>query len=218
VRQDAQRSRERLLAAAREVYAELGVEAPLDVIARRAGVGNATLYRRFPDRAALIEAVFQEGLATTMEAGESARTAPDPMDGLTRYLEHVFAGLAVDRGVTDLMTTRLAHVPTLERLHEHNAETIGLLLARCRAEGVVRGDVSVPDVLFALAVLGRGVPAAETARPGSWRRFLVLFLDGLRTGTGTGTGAPRDGGGGLPGDPYDAETLRDALGALGTST
>ncbi|WP_308042332.1 TetR/AcrR family transcriptional regulator [Streptomyces sp. 8L] len=211
MRQDAQRSRERVLAAAREVYAEWGVEAPLDVIARRAGVGNATLYRRFPDRAALIEAVFQDGLAATMEAGEAARAAEDPMAGLTGYLEHVFAGLAVDRGVTDLMTTRLAHVPTLERLHGHNAETLGLLLARCRADGVVREDVSVADVLFALAVLGRGVPAAEAARPGSWRRFLALFLDGLRAGPGAD--ADRDGGA-LPGTPYDPETLRDALGAL----
>jgi AcrR family transcriptional regulator len=189
------------------VYAEVGVEAPLDVIARRAGVGNATLYRRFPDRAALIEAVFQDGLAATMEAGEAARAAVDPMAGLTGYLEHVFAGLAVDRGVTDLMTTRLAHVPTLERLHEHNAETIGLLLGRCRERGAVRGDVSVADVLFALAVLGRAVPAAESARPGSWRRFLGLFLDGLRAV------AEREGGP-LPGDAYDPQALSDALGAL----
>ncbi|WP_307865252.1 TetR/AcrR family transcriptional regulator [Streptomyces montanisoli] len=207
MRQDAQRSRERVLAAAREVYAELGVEAPLDVIARRAGVGNATLYRRFPDRSSLIEEVFRDGLAATAELGESARAAEDPMAGLTGYLEHVFAGLAVDRGVTDLMTTRLAGVPALERLHAHNAETIGILLARCRERGLVRGDVSVEDVLFGLAALGRAVPAAEAALPGSWRRFLALFVDGLRAAAG------RDGGG-LPGAPYDGPRLTDALAAL----
>jgi AcrR family transcriptional regulator len=189
------------------VYAEQGVEAPLDVIARRAGVGNATLYRRFPTRAALIEAVFHEGLTATVEAGERARAADDPMEGLTDYLERIFAGLAVDRGVTDLMTTGLAEVPTLERLHAHNAETIGILLARCREDVLVREDLSVEDVLFALAALGRAVPAAEAAEHGSWRRFLGLFLDGLRAGA-------RREGGALPGEPYDAERLGRALGAL----
>ena len=81
-----------VIAAARAVYAEQGVEAPLDVIARRAEVGNATLYRRFPDRAALIEAVFGEGLAATIEAGERARRAADPWTGLTAYLERPSPG------------------------------------------------------------------------------------------------------------------------------
>ncbi|MEV7088980.1 helix-turn-helix domain-containing protein [Streptomyces sp. NPDC093085] len=207
MRQDAQRNRERVIAAARAVYAEQGVEAPLDVIARRAGVGNATLYRRFPDRAALIEAVFGAGLAETIEAGERARAAVDPWAGLTAYLERTFGGLATDRGVTDLMTTAIPGVPTLEALHVHNAVTVEALLARCRAEGTVRTDLSTPDVLFTLAALGRAVPAAEAAAPGSWRRLLALFLDGLRA----------EGARPLPGEPLTDEALRTALGELHTS-
>ncbi|GAA3744041.1 hypothetical protein GCM10023082_45960 [Streptomyces tremellae] len=103
------------------------------------------------------------------------------------------------------MTTRIARVPTLERVHEHNARTVGLLLARCRAEGTVRADATLEDVLFALAALGRAVPAAEAARSGSRRRFLALLLDGLRTDEGRRTrGEPgRDGGAPptLPGAP-----------------
>jgi AcrR family transcriptional regulator len=204
VRQDAQRNRERVIAAARAVYAEQGVEAPLDVIARRAEVGNATLYRRFPGRAALIEAVFGDGLAATIEAGERARAAADPWAGLTAYLERTFEGLATDRGITDLMTTAMPGVPTLEALHVHNAETIGGLLARCRREGIARADVAVEDVLFALAALGRAVPAAETAAPGSWRRLLALFLDGLRA----------EGACPLPGEPLTREGLKHALDEL----
>ncbi|MFI6699430.1 TetR/AcrR family transcriptional regulator [Streptomyces sp. NPDC050509] len=204
MRQDAQRNRERVIAAARAVYAEQGVEAPLDVIARRADVGNATLYRRFPDRAALIEAVFGEGLAATIEAGERARAAADPWAGLTAYLERTFEGLATDRGVTDLMTTAMPGVPTLEALHLHNAGTIDALLTRCREDGTVRGDLSVEDVLFALAALGRAVPAAERAASGSWRRLLALFLDGLRA----------EGARPLPGGPLTADELRTALGEL----
>jgi len=204
VRQDAQRNRESVLAAAREVYAEQGVEAPLDVIARRAGVGNATLYRRFPDRAALIEAVFHDRLMATIEAGEEARRADDAWAGLQGYLERVFAGLAADRGTTDLMTTGIEGVPTLEALHAHNAETFRGLLDRCVREGTVRADLSVEDLLFALAVLGRAVPAAEAVAPGSWRRLLALFADGLRS----------EGARVLPAEPFTAEQLAGALREL----
>ncbi|MDX3855189.1 helix-turn-helix domain-containing protein [Streptomyces sp. AK02-01A] len=204
MRQDARRNRERVLAAAREVYAEQGVEAPLDVIARRAGVGNATLYRRFPDRAALIEAVFHDVLAATIEAGERARAAADAWAGLNGYLERIFEGLAADRGATDLMTTGIAGVPTLETLHAHNAETVRGLLERCREDGTVRADLTVEDLLFTLAALGRAVPAAEAVAPGSWRRFLALLLDGLRAG-GTRT---------LPAGPLTPEELARTLGEL----
>ncbi|WP_433572917.1 TetR/AcrR family transcriptional regulator [Streptomyces sp. CA-251247] len=195
MRQDAERNRLRILEAAREVYAEQGVEAPLDVIARRAGVGNATLYRRFPDRAALIEAVFHDLLAATREAGERARETEDPLAGLVDYVTHIFTGLAADRGVTDLMTTTIPGIPSLEALHTHNAETFGLLLARCRESGTVCEDVTVEDLLFALAALGRAVPAAEAASSGAWRRPLALLLNGLRaTGASLPGPAPTPGG------------------------
>ncbi|SCK23283.1 transcriptional regulator, TetR family [Streptomyces sp. WMMB 714] len=204
MRRDAQRNREAVLAAAREVYAEQGVEAPLDVIARRAGVGNATLYRRFPDRASLIEAVFHDMLTATVGAGEEARRAEDPWNGLVSYVEHLFAGLAADRGATDLLTTGVEGVPTLDALHAHNAETFRGLLARCVTEGTARDDLSVEDLLFALAVVGRAVPAAEAASPGSWRRLLALFVDGLR----------REGASPLPAEPLTGDQLAGALREL----
>ena len=102
------------------------------------------------------------------------------------------------------MTTAMPGVPTLEALHLHNAATIDALLARCRRDGTVRDDVSVEDVLFALAALGRAVPAAETAASGSWRRLLALFLDGLRA----------EGARPLPGEPLTSDGLSTALGEL----
>ncbi|MFF3455316.1 TetR/AcrR family transcriptional regulator [Streptomyces sp. NPDC002730] len=203
MRQDAERNRRRILDAAREVYAEQGVEAPLDVIARRAGVGNATLYRRFPDRAALIEAVFHDLLAATREAGERARESEDPWTGLVAYVMHIFTGLAEDRGVTDLMTTTIPGIPSLEDLHAHNAETFGHLLARCRERGAVGDDVTVEDLLFVLAALGRAVPAAEAASPGAWLRPLTLFLNGLRAPAAS-----------LPGTPLAPHQLQQALSRL----
>ncbi|WP_329471578.1 TetR/AcrR family transcriptional regulator [Streptomyces sp. NBC_01723] len=180
-RRDARRNRELLLEAAHEVFTEQGLDAPLDVIARRAGVGNATLYRHFPTRAALVDAVFRNSLTGTMEAGERARRAPDAWAGLTGYLAVVFAALAADRGSNDLMTTHLRGVDSLEAVHEHNRRTVDALLVRCRDEGAVRADVTTEDVLFGLAALGRAVPALTAATtPDAWRRPLALFLAGLR--------------------------------------
>ncbi|MGY3202951.1 TetR/AcrR family transcriptional regulator [Streptomyces sp. TE5632] len=181
-RRDARRNRDRLVAAAHEVFAEQGLDAPLDVIARRAGVGNATLYRHFPARAALVHAVFHDQLTDTMAAGERARTAPDAWTGLNDYLDVVFGTLAADRGTNDLMTTHLPDVESLQSVHAHNRRTVELLLDRGREEGTVRPDVTAEDVLFALAALGRAVPPLTTATaPDAWRRPLALFLDGLRT-------------------------------------
>lgn len=180
MRRDAERNRELILEAAREVYAEQGVEAPLDVIARRAGVGNATVYRRFPDRATLIDAVFSDALTATLHLSEEARTAHDPWRGLTAYLTRIFEGLAADRGANDLMTTRVEGIPSLDALHVHHRHTIELLLTRAQQQGTVRTDVTTEDLLLALAALGRTVPAASAVVRDSWRRHLALVLDGLR--------------------------------------
>ncbi|MFG3130408.1 TetR/AcrR family transcriptional regulator [Streptomyces tendae] len=221
-RRDARRNRELLLEAAHEVFTEQGLDAALDVIARRAGVGNATLYRHFPTRAALVDAVFRDSLTGTMDAGERARRAPDAWAGLTAYLEAVFSTLAADRGSNDLMTTHLRGVESLEAVHEHNRGTVDALLSRLRDEGTVRADVTTEDVLFGLAALGRAVPAltaatappAEAAAPGSaaaappdaWRRPLALFLAGLRTAPVAGP---------LPAPALTAAELGEVLRELG---
>ncbi|MFJ5041926.1 TetR/AcrR family transcriptional regulator [Streptomyces parvulus] len=206
-RRDARRNRELLLEAAHEVFTEQGLDAPLDVIARRAGVGNATLYRHFPARGDLVDAVFRDSLTGTMEAGERARSATDAWAGLTGYLDAVFAALAADRGSNDLMTTRLRGVDSLEAVHEHNRATVDALLVRCRGEGTVRADVTTEDVLFGLAALGRAVPALTAATaPDAWRRPLALFLAGLRAAP---TAPP------LPAPALTAAELAGVLGELG---
>ncbi|KUN67262.1 TetR family transcriptional regulator [Streptomyces canus] len=206
-RRDARRNRELLVEAAHEVFTEQGLEAPLDVIARRAGVGNATLYRHFPSRAALVDAVFRDPLAGTMAAGEQARAAADPWEGLVGYTEAVFAVLATDRGTNDLMTTHLEGVESLQAVHAHNRATMELLLRRGREEGSIRADVTTEDVLFALAALGRAVPSlAAAAGPETWRRPLALLLDGLRASPAV---AP------LPSPALTADELGDVLQGLG---
>ncbi|MGW6237343.1 TetR/AcrR family transcriptional regulator [Streptomyces sp. NPDC055094] len=208
LRRDAQRNRELLIASARDVFAEQGLDASLDEIARRAGVGNATLYRHFPDRAALIEAVFHESLGDTQRAGEEARLSDDAWAGLTTYLSSIFAGLAADRGANDLMTTGIRGVPSLEALHAENRETVGLLLARAQRQGTMRRDITTEDLLFSLAALGRAVPALTTTAPDAWRRYLALLLDGLRA-------APAVSAVPLPAPPLTLDELGSVLHDLG---
>ncbi|MFF4029929.1 TetR/AcrR family transcriptional regulator [Streptomyces sviceus] len=206
-RRDARRNRELLVEAAHEVFTEQGLEAPLDVIARRAGVGNATLYRHFPSRAALVDAVFRDLLTGTMAAGELARAATDPWEGLVGYLKAVFAVLATDRGTNDLMTTHLEGVESLQAVHAHNRATMDLLLRRGHEEGSIRADATTEDVLFALAALGRAVPSLATAAgPEAWRRPLALLFDGLRASPAV---AP------LPSPALTADQLGDVLQGLG---
>ncbi|MFJ1970193.1 TetR/AcrR family transcriptional regulator [Streptomyces sp. NPDC087903] len=206
-RRDARRNRELLLEAAHKVFTEQGLEAPLDVIARRAEVGNATLYRHFPSRAALVDAVFHDPLTDTMAAGERARAEPDAWTGLTGYLRAVFAVLATDRGANDLMTTHLEGVDSLRTVHTHNRETVELLLQRGREQGSIRADVTPEDVLFALAALGRAVPSLATAvTTEAWHRPLALLLDGLRPSP---MAAP------LPAPALTSDQLGDVLRGLG---
>ncbi|MFJ8310978.1 MULTISPECIES: TetR/AcrR family transcriptional regulator [unclassified Streptomyces] len=180
LRRDAQRNRELLVAAARELFAEQGINVPLDEIARRAGVGNATLYRRFPTRGDLVEAVFHEDLTAVMAAGERARRQDDAWSALTSYVEGVCALLARDRGVADLITTGVEGAPTLDAVHVHNRATLDVLMGRAARAGVLRTDVITEDLLFALGALGASLPAVEAVHSGSWRRQLALLLDGFR--------------------------------------
>lgn len=204
-RRDARRNRRLLVEAGHEVFTEQGLQAPLDVIARRAGVGNATLYRHFPTRAALVDAVFRDQLTGTADAGDRARAAADPWTGLNDYLGAVFDALAADRGTNDLMTTHVEGIDALDAVHAHNRQTIELLLERGRQAGAIRADVVTEDVLFALAALGRAVPAlTDVTTTDAWHRPLALLLDGLRP-------APAP----LPGSALTPAQLGSVLGELG---
>ncbi|WP_432585842.1 helix-turn-helix domain-containing protein [Streptomyces sp. HD1123-B1] len=180
LRRDAQRNREMLIAAAREIYADQGVDAPLDDIARRAGVGSATLYRRFAGRAELIEAVFGDSLKDILRASLEARQSVDAWGGLTAYLDRIFTLLTTDRGTNDLMTTAIQGVPSLDSLRTEHRKTIDILLRRAQKEGAVRDDITAEDFLFLTVMLGRTIPGAAAAAPTAWRRYLAMLLDGLR--------------------------------------
>ena len=164
LRSDAARNRASLVAAAREVFGERGLDAPLDEIARRAGVGNATLYRRFPSRQELIDAVFAERMADYAGAVDAALADPDPWTGFRGYVLHILRLQAVSRGLADLLVTSSADPSSeLEQLRTRAYEGVVTLIARAQAAGVLRADFVSQDS-WSCFIWGR-MPAWSTARP-----------------------------------------------------
>jgi len=180
LRSDAARNRAVLVAAAREVMAERGLEAPLDEIARRAGIGNATLYRRFPRRIDLIAAVFADRMADHARAVQTALDAPDPWEGLRGYLEAVADLQIHDRGIADLITMDVSMAPGIEALRQHAIRGLVTVIERAKAAGALRADATPEDVLVILQANAGLATRARPAERQASRRLIHLLLDGLR--------------------------------------
>jgi AcrR family transcriptional regulator len=179
LRADAARNRQAVVDAARAVFAQQGLQVALDEIARRAGTGNATLYRRFPTRADLVAAVFAKQMADHEAAVEAALADPDPWEGLHSYLVAVAAMQVADHGLADLVTMDVSAAPEIEALRARAFEGLVALLERSKAAGTLRADASPEDVLILLMVnaglVGRAGLSAEVASA----RLVHLVLDGL---------------------------------------
>ncbi|GGT22037.1 TetR family transcriptional regulator [Streptomyces kurssanovii] len=179
-RADALRNRERIVSAAREMFVEFGPDVPLDEIARRAGIGNATLYRHFPDRAVLIREVVLLVLSrTTEQADAAAAKEADPFAALRRFV-HVAADERIGALCPMLSGAFDADHPDLHAGRERLDEAVRGLVESAQAAGRMRTDVAVGDLMVALSQLTRPLPG--TACPNMDRfvhRHLQLFLDGL---------------------------------------
>jgi AcrR family transcriptional regulator len=180
LRTDAHANRRRIVEAARAVFAERGVGAPLDDIAKRAGVGNATLYRRFPTREDLVAAVFVDRLAEYADAAATSLQMPDPWDGFCAFVEHVCAMQANDNGARDVLTMSFPTATGLEELRDRAYRDFAELVRRAQAAGQLRSDFLPEDfVLLQMANAGVVQGTREHA-PRAWRRFVGLMLDACR--------------------------------------
>ena len=189
-RADAVRNRHRLLDAAREVFGVQGLNAPLDDIARRARLGNATLYRHFPTRCSLIAAVFAETLRDVAAAVEHALDEPDAWVGFTRHVRTLCGLQAGDRALADLLTATIEGAPDLELLRARAFSGAVALIEHAQRRGELRADFRHEDlVLLLMANAGLVERTAETA-PAAWRRHLDYLLDGLRPTPTTASPTP----------------------------
>lgn len=175
LRRDARLNRERLVGAAREVFAERGLDVALDEIARRAGVSIGTLYNRFPTRADLVAAVFADREEVVVHLAEHALAMDDPWAAFTYLVEQICLMQVADRGYNDLAARRVPHAAPPRG---HGLMT--RILARARDSGALRADFVLEDMVFVTWAITRTIEATAGVSPDAWRRHLAFILDGLR--------------------------------------
>jgi AcrR family transcriptional regulator len=189
-RRDAERNRETLLAAAREAFAEGGVAVGVDQIARRAGVGPATLYRHFPSKAELIDAILSETAQAMCEVIRGASMLPDATEALREVVHRILDEQVRDRTFRDLLAWHnaesAAEVPALVEL----AELLAGIIARAQEAGVLRLDVTLGDLILMLVAFDSVAAPAATVTPSAMHRVADVALDGLMAGTTRLKGAP----------------------------
>jgi AcrR family transcriptional regulator len=180
LRSDAQRNRELLLTAARELFAKRGVDVPMADIAKHAGVSNGTLYNRFPTREDLIEAVFADRFERLATLARHALAEDDPWRGFTGYLTAVCELQAADRGFNQFAAQGLTVSDNTQRLREDTLTAITDLLDRAKQAGALRVDATVDDLAFVVWSISRTVEMTAGTAPETWRRHLALLIDGFR--------------------------------------
>ncbi len=190
MRRDAVQNRERLLAAARELFAEQGFEVTLDDIARHAGVGVGTAYRRFANKGELLDALFAEQTVEVAAAADAGLADPDPWHGLVSYLERSLALQLRDKGLAQIVSGDRISVEQHDWNREVMAPKNRALIARAREAGVLRDDVTGTDLTFIQVGLNAIMTRSRHAHPNLYRRYLHLMLDGLRSEPGNPTPLP----------------------------
>lgn len=198
LRIDAERNREALLDAARAVFSEHGVQAPLDLVAARAGVGIATLYRRFPTRQHLVAAALVEQVAQYARLAQAALEQEDSWAGFAGFVEEVCALQARDRGLSELLSMAMPRTEEVERLRRLANARINELIERAKESGALRPDFVREDLRLLLLGHAAVVRVTHTDAPQAWRRFTALMLEAFAAGAASS----------LPNPPSAAQMTR----------
>jgi AcrR family transcriptional regulator len=184
-RRDAQRNRERLVAAGREVFAEQGAEATLEEVARRAEVGIGTLYRHFPTREALVEVIYQEHIGQVLAAADEAAASDDAWVGLVAFIERVLELQARNLPLRDVFLRHPVGEGQIAERRKQIGPLLKKLVARAREQGTLRSDFTVGDLSLAMWSFAPIFEATAGIAPNVWRRHLQLVLDGMRAESAT---------------------------------
>ncbi|HEX3784518.1 MAG TPA: helix-turn-helix domain-containing protein [Pseudonocardiaceae bacterium] len=175
VRADAQRNIAAVLEAAKAVFADSGVDAPVREIAARAGVGLGTVYRHFPQRSDLVSAVFRREVDACAEAASVLAAEQEPGQALASWLQRYTGFIATKRGLAAALHSGDAAFEALpDYFSEHLRPALGSLLDSAAAAGEIRGDINPRDLLTAVANL------CSTNDEGQAQRMVTLLVDGLR--------------------------------------
>ncbi|MGH2852132.1 MAG: TetR family transcriptional regulator [Solirubrobacteraceae bacterium] len=203
-RADAQRNRVMLLEAAARAFAEHGLDASAEAVAREAGVAKGTLFRHFPTKGDLIVAVFVDRLTALRTLIDEVTETRLP--GLAALAEVMWAGaelIAADRSFFEAASLRLAANEDLAREKQALEDSLDALVVRAQRSGEVRADVSGADVAMLMMAATNTCAPVHDLFPQLWRRYLALMIDGLRSGATTR----------LPVRAARGTQVREALGA-----
>lgn len=183
LRADAQRNRDKLLAAAVDTFSECGADAPLEAVAKRAGVGIGTLYRHFPTRDALIEAAYRAEVTHLAEAADELLAEHEPDEALALWLDRFVEYAAAKRGMKSALHAMSA---TRENFFAGTrVQMLGALttlLDAAHAAGTIRDDVEPADIMRATAAIW--AMGDDPDWQANARKLLGLLMDGLRAGAG----------------------------------
>jgi AcrR family transcriptional regulator len=195
IRADAARNREAIVAVARDVFAEQGLNASLEEIAARAGVGIGTLYRRFPARQELVAAALAGRIAEYAALAAAGLAAADSWTGFTEFVVRTCEMQASDRGLAELLAMAMPVDEDTDRVLRTANHDVEAMIARAQADGTLRADFTSGDLALLLIAAGGVMHVTGTGAPDAWRRFLALAMGGFRGGEGAE----------LPGGPSAAE-------------
>ena len=209
LRRDAQANREALLAAAQARFAADGLDASLVQVARDAGLAIGTLYRHFPTRLDLIQALFADKLQSWLEAAERADALDDAWQGFVAFIEAMCRLQADDQGFNDLLSMRLPAATGLACTQDRIGDIAARIIGRAQEQGSLRPDLTREDLAFVIWSQSRINQATRDVAPRAWRRHLHLLLDGFRA----------EGAHPLPEPPMTSEQAYQAMvGLNGTGT
>jgi AcrR family transcriptional regulator len=182
LRADAARNRTRVLVAARIAFAEAGLDVGVEEIARRAGVGKGTLYRRFPTKEVLVRAIFEDILDEVEQLVDEVEKIPDAGEAFARYLGSAARMQASNQGFFDVVAQRLGSAALTDDQRQRIVAAAARPLGRAQAAGAVRADLVPEDVVLMLRMVGATTRPAPDGSPMDehWPRYLGLLLDALR--------------------------------------
>ncbi|MEV6588748.1 TetR/AcrR family transcriptional regulator [Streptomyces acidicola] len=176
LRSDAERNRARVMSAARTVFRRDGLGASMSSVAREAGVGIATLFRRFPKKEDLVAAVFADRMDAYANAVDVALDDPDPWHGLAGFIETVCGMQAADYGFADVLTMTFPTANALEERRNQAYEAVVQLIGRAKAAGRLREDFTPEDLVLVHMANAGVVNATGDAAPEAWKRVVALML------------------------------------------
>lgn len=183
LRADARRNREKVTAAAAAAFAEIGLDAQIEDIARRAGVGVGTVYRHFPTKEALVGGLAEHHFDRLADAMESALDEPgDPWTVFSGAIWRAAEACAADVAWCEIIAGHPSAVDAASRGQERLGTATGTLIARARAAGAMRADATVDDIRTMMCGFGHVAAAQRAGAQMDWRRYLQIALDGLRAG------------------------------------